>query len=419
MLKAQGSDTNSKLTAAVSAGAEVITLRARVADLEPKATKLQAADAELGKLRTQVAEIAPKLAMAAAAGAEVIALKTHVAQLESQVSKLQSSDAELGKLRSQLADLQQKLQAVADENSRLKAQEGDLQKKLSNMQTSSADTTKHLANLDARNHSFADENAILKEQLADHEAHIKKHADDSRSFKTQLEDLTPKLAAATAVATEVVHLKSHAAELEGRLAEADKVRARLSELEPQLKTAHDELATYKMRWVEYEGKFHAVGEENTQLKTQLAQFAQQHETELTKLRIRVGDLEPQVHQWEARFTSTVAEKDAELSKCRSRVTELETKPAAVVHQHVPAKGGRDDLKKIFGIGPVLEKRLNALGVYFFREIAMWTREDILRYEEHLKEFPDRIERDNWVEGAREEHFKKYGERLLNAKGASA
>jgi len=29
----------------------------------------------------------------------------------------------------------------------------------------------------------------------------------------------------------------------------------------------------------------------------------------------------------------------------------------------------------------------------------------------LKEFPDRIQRDNWVEGAADEHFKRYKERL--------
>ena len=58
-------------------------------------------------------------------------------------------------------------------------------------------------------------------------------------------------------------------------------------------------------------------------------------------------------------------------------------------------------------------------VYFFRDIANWTKEDIIRYEEHLKEFRDRIERDKWVEGAREEHFKKYGERLHKANAAKA
>ncbi len=90
-----------------------------------------------------------------------------------------------------------------------------------------------------------------------------------------------------------------------------------------------------------------------------------------------------------------------------------------MQQQASPKVERDDLKKIYGIGPVLEKRLNDLGVYFFREIAMWTKEDILRYEEHLKEFRDRIERDHWVEGASEAHFKKYGERLEKTNSASA
>jgi predicted flap endonuclease-1-like 5' DNA nuclease len=225
-----------------------------------------------------------------------------------------------------------------------------------------------------------------------------------------------------AAAAEIVQLKSHIGELEGKLqkayageAEATKLQARIAELE----RATNELASFKKRWVEHEGKLKLVDEENGRLKARLAEFEALH-NEVQTLRLRVTSLEPQVSEWETRYSTTVAQKDAELSQCRSKVADLEqhVKPAAV-HHHVPTKAERDDLKKIYGIGPVLEKRLNDLGVYFFREIAMWSKEDILRYEEHLKEFRDRIERDNWVEGAREEHFKKYGERLLKADSASA
>ncbi len=367
------------------AEAALNTVHSQVSDLE---SKLRSAAEENGKLRTQVAQIAPKLAMAAAAGAEVIALKAQVAQLEPQVSKLQTSDGDLGKLRGQLSDLQQKLQASNEEVGRLRAQESDLNEKLANMQTSSGETTKHLADLETRNRAFADENTRLKAEVA---------------------ELAPKLVAAEAAAAK---LRIRLGELEAQLAGSDN----------KLRTDDDELASFKKRWVEQEGKFHAVGEENTRLKAQLAEYeprlkqAQLYESELMTLRIRVAEIEPQVHQWEARYTKTVAEKDAELSQCRSRVAELDAK---LSHDHAPPKGERDDLKKIFGIGPVLEKRLHGLGVYYFRDIANWSKEDILRYEEHLKEFRDRIERDHWVEGAREEHFKKYGERLLNSKAANA
>jgi len=59
------------------------------------------------------------------------------------------------------------------------------------------------------------------------------------------------------------------------------------------------------------------------------------------------------------------------------------------------KGEADDLKKIGGVGPKLEKTLNEAGVYHFWQIAEWTPEDIAHMDEKLS-FKGRIERDDWV-----------------------
>lgn len=48
------------------------------------------------------------------------------------------------------------------------------------------------------------------------------------------------------------------------------------------------------------------------------------------------------------------------------------------------------MKKIHGLGPVLEKRLNEEGIYFYRQIANWTDADIVYFQANLPEFPDRI-----------------------------
>jgi predicted flap endonuclease-1-like 5' DNA nuclease len=61
--------------------------------------------------------------------------------------------------------------------------------------------------------------------------------------------------------------------------------------------------------------------------------------------------------------------------------------------------GADDLKRIRGIGALTEKRLNAMGVTAYEDIANWTREDIDRVSQSL-DFKGRIERENWVEQAR-------------------
>ena len=59
----------------------------------------------------------------------------------------------------------------------------------------------------------------------------------------------------------------------------------------------------------------------------------------------------------------------------------------------------DDLKRIRGVGVLIEKRLNSVGIVSYGQIAEWTNEDIDRVSASL-DFKGRIERENWVEQAR-------------------
>lgn len=60
----------------------------------------------------------------------------------------------------------------------------------------------------------------------------------------------------------------------------------------------------------------------------------------------------------------------------------------------------DDLTQISGVGPVIVKKLHALGVTTFAQIAAWTPEDVAEMDEKLS-FKGRIDRDNWLEQAAE------------------
>jgi predicted flap endonuclease-1-like 5' DNA nuclease len=70
------------------------------------------------------------------------------------------------------------------------------------------------------------------------------------------------------------------------------------------------------------------------------------------------------------------------------------KAAAII---APAK--KDDLKRIRGIGPQNEARLNAVGVMAFAQIASWSKKEEADYGERLA-FPGRIEREEWVAQAK-------------------
>lgn len=65
-----------------------------------------------------------------------------------------------------------------------------------------------------------------------------------------------------------------------------------------------------------------------------------------------------------------------------------------------ATDGADDLKKLSGVGPALEKKLHAAGVTSFAQIAAWGEAEIADFSEKLS-FKGRIEREGWVEQAKE------------------
>ena len=63
-----------------------------------------------------------------------------------------------------------------------------------------------------------------------------------------------------------------------------------------------------------------------------------------------------------------------------------------------APENRDELKRIKGIGAVIEKTLNDLGIYTFEQIAKWTPDNVSWVENYLA-FPGRIGREDWISQA--------------------
>jgi predicted flap endonuclease-1-like 5' DNA nuclease len=63
-------------------------------------------------------------------------------------------------------------------------------------------------------------------------------------------------------------------------------------------------------------------------------------------------------------------------------------------------GVADDLKKIKGVGPGLEKALNDMGVYHFSQIAAWSPAEVAWVDQNLVQFKGRASRDDWVDQAK-------------------
>ncbi len=63
-------------------------------------------------------------------------------------------------------------------------------------------------------------------------------------------------------------------------------------------------------------------------------------------------------------------------------------------------GEADLLTLIWGIGPKLEEQLNALGIWHFSQIAVWTTDNIAWADAKIADLARRANRDKWVEQAK-------------------
>jgi predicted flap endonuclease-1-like 5' DNA nuclease/peptidoglycan hydrolase CwlO-like protein len=89
-------------------------------------------------------------------------------------------------------------------------------------------------------------------------------------------------------------------------------------------------------------------------------------------------------------------------------TVAERTVARTSHEHLNEDDGelpsprasRDDLKMIKGVGPAIEKTLNEMGIFHFRQIADMSEYDIDRVARRLKGFHSRIYREDWIGQAR-------------------
>lgn len=99
----------------------------------------------------------------------------------------------------------------------------------------------------------------------------------------------------------------------------------------------------------------------------------------------------------AALPEAVAKAEPAKAAATAAVADAGSKPAALA----AARGGvADDLQKIEGIGPVLEKLLLELGIFHFDQIAAFGAAEVAWLDGNLKGFRGRATRDKWVAQAK-------------------
>jgi hypothetical protein len=182
---------------------------------------------------------------------------------------------------------------------------------------------------------------------------------------------------------------------------------------------------------------HALEDDLSARDRRLAELAQQaqllhdRDRQIAGLELRVA----QLHGLQAEMADqakTMGEQEAEISRLRKRLGEFRAAlrgrddgspvlvrpngPANQLTLQIPSPKAstsprKDDLKKIPGIGPAIERALNKMGTFTYVQIARWKDTDIARVARKLDTVPGRIKRDNWIAGAKRQHREKYGEKL--------
>lgn len=101
--------------------------------------------------------------------------------------------------------------------------------------------------------------------------------------------------------------------------------------------------------------------------------------------------------------SAIATTNTESATEPETLTVVETAQSAIDDSWKPTgfasrPDNADELKRIKGIGAVIEETLNQLGVYQFEQIAQWSPDNVSWVEKFLA-FPGRVGRESWISQA--------------------
>jgi predicted flap endonuclease-1-like 5' DNA nuclease len=226
---------------------------------------------------------------------------------------------------------------------------------------------------------------------------------DLARVRAQLLDRDDELAALQQVCDhlreEIEALRAGARQPGDAPARGAREKKELAALRAELATAHEHLATAQSRAA---GAEQSAAESLTALTAERALHEQTCRT-LEELRAAHADcgfaLSAVEAQIEAlRAAARGARKTAASDAPRAGAAAAPAGAAGDGPEVLLAapQGTPDDLKQLNGVGPCLERRLNDLGIFHFRQIAALRPRDTAWIDARLGEHRGKIERDDWI-----------------------
>jgi len=108
--------------------------------------------------------------------------------------------------------------------------------------------------------------------------------------------------------------------------------------------------------------------------------------------------ETQVDEAPSTYENEVNEEDAGDLSPQERAERAKGRIGAALGNKIPRANlsEKDDLKKLEGIGPFIETKLNDVGIYTYEQVSMLDSELISLITDAIQFFPGRIEKDDWM-----------------------
>jgi predicted flap endonuclease-1-like 5' DNA nuclease len=293
-------------------------------------------------------------------------------------------------------------------------------------------------------HELKESHAQTASSEAEYQASLQRLAEQESAMAAFANEVRQANAARTKAQEELLHKEQEILELQERLAEAaapraeiDRLRVHISELEPAQGRVHWLEVQLSEKEAQHRRAVQLLESEIAARDRRLAESAQQGEL-LAERDRRIDTLErrlSELHTLQAEMAGqakTMGEQEEEIMRLRKRLGEVRAalrgrndgspvlaRPNGAANQlslqipaaKQPAAPRKDDLKKIPGIGPAIERALNKMGTFTYVQIAKWKDTDIARVARKLDTRSGRVKPDDWIAGAKKQHREKYGEKL--------
>jgi DNA repair exonuclease SbcCD ATPase subunit len=323
-----------------------------------------------------------------------------------------------------------------------------LESKVSSLESLGRSTQEELASkqdrIDHLQHELKESQVSSQSSRSEFQMQVERVTDLETTLAAYANEVRQANAACSNAQQELAEKDQEIAELHQQLLETDKRRDEVERLRTKLEEF--EPAQGRVHWLEVQLSETEAHHRHivTQLKEDLGardrRLAEQAEQThlLVERDARIAMLEQRLaplHALQAELAGQakiMGDQEEEISRLRKRLGEVRAAlrvqddggsviagpngPANQLTLQIPTSKAspgprKDDLKKIQGIGPAIERALNKMGTFTYVQIAKWKPSDISRVAKKLDSLPGRVKPDHWIAGAKKQHREKYGEKL--------